>query len=133
MYISPNAPSHWGIRALKGRWLIPSDAPPGQSPQPVVVLTYQFWQRYFMGDPNAVGRTMQLVHKPYQIVGVMPPRFKWGAADIYIPLKVTQDQNILLPASFKLRPGVKPTQSSVDSLPVLMQVVKRSPIEYRDG
>src|SRR5205814_9922869 len=43
MYISPNAPSHWGIRALKGRWLIPSDAPPGQSPQPVVVLTYQFW------------------------------------------------------------------------------------------
>src|SRR5579859_4789279 len=23
MYISPNAPKHWGIRALMGRWLIP--------------------------------------------------------------------------------------------------------------
>ncbi|OLB35115.1 MAG: ABC transporter permease [Acidobacteria bacterium 13_2_20CM_57_17] len=133
MYISPNAPSHWGIRALKGRWLIPSDAPPGQSPQPVVVLTYQFWQRYFMGDPNAVGRTMQLVHKPYQIVGVMPPRFKWGAADIYIPLKVTQDPNIHLAASFKLRPGVKPTQASAELLPILEQFAKQSPTEYPDG
>src|SRR5947209_15402474 len=45
-YIDPNAPNHWGIRALKGRWLIPSDAPPGQEPQRVVVVSYQFWQRY---------------------------------------------------------------------------------------
>src|SRR5438067_6758965 len=50
-YIDPNAPNHWGIRALKGRWLIPSDAPPGQEPQRVVVVSYQFWQRYYMGDP----------------------------------------------------------------------------------
>src|SRR5947208_5602869 len=28
IYISPNAPNHWGIRAQMGRWLIPSDAPP---------------------------------------------------------------------------------------------------------
>lgn len=33
MYIDPNAPDHWGIRALMGRWLTPSDAPPGQTPQ----------------------------------------------------------------------------------------------------
>src|SRR2546429_229011 len=43
-YIDPNAPNHWGIRALKGRWLIPSDAPPGQEPQRVVVVSYQFWR-----------------------------------------------------------------------------------------
>jgi predicted permease len=133
MYISPNAPSHWGIRAQMGRWLIPSDAPPGQSPQPVVVLTYQFWQRYFMGDPNVVGRTIQLVHKPYQIVGVMPPRFKWGAADMYIPLKVTQDPNIHLAASFKLRPGVTAAQASAELLPILEDFAKRSPTQYPDG
>ena len=28
-YISPNAPNHWGMPALKGRWLIPSDGPVG--------------------------------------------------------------------------------------------------------
>src|SRR2546429_6149605 len=84
-YIDPNAPNHWGIRALKGRWLIPSDAPPGQEPQRVVVVSYQFWQRYYMGDPKVIGRTLQLVHKPYQVVGVMPPRFRWANVDMYLP------------------------------------------------
>ena len=37
-YISPNAPNHWAMPALKGRWLIPSDGPPGQEPERVVVL-----------------------------------------------------------------------------------------------
>jgi predicted permease len=130
MYISPNAPNHWGIRAQMGRWLIPSDAPPGQQPQPVVVLTYQFWQRYFMGDRNVVGRTIQLVHKPYQIVGVMPPRFKWGAADMYLPLKMTQDPNIHLAASFKLRPGVSAAQASAELQPILEEFAKQSPTQF---
>src|SRR6266849_571914 len=130
MYISPNAPNHWGIRALKGRWLIPSDAPPGQPAQPVVVLTYQFWQRYFVGDPNVIGRTIQLVHKPYQIVGVMPPRFKWGEADMYIPLKVTQDPNIRYAASLKIREGVSDTQASAELQPILEEFAKQSPTQY---
>jgi len=33
-----------------------------------VVLTYHFWQRYYLGDPNVIGAPIQLVHKPYQIV-----------------------------------------------------------------
>ena len=57
-YVSPNAPNHWGVPALMGRWLLPADAPPGQDPAPVVVLGYQFWQRYYTGDPAVVGRTM---------------------------------------------------------------------------
>src|SRR5947208_6608704 len=132
MYIDPNAPNHWGIRAMKGRWLIPSDAPPGQSPQPVVVLTYHFWQRYFMGDPAVIGRTIQLVHKPYQIVGVMPPRFKWGNPDMYVPLKVTQDPNIHYAASIKLRPGVNPEQASAELQPLVEEFAKQAPTQYPD-
>ena len=119
MYISPNAPNHWGIRALKGRWLMPSDAPLGQEAQPVVVLTYEFWQRYFLADPGVVGRTIQLVHKPYQIVGVMPPRFKWGAADMYLPLKLTLNPNIRYAASLKLRPGVSAAQANAELQPIV--------------
>src|SRR6202790_3907963 len=130
MYISPNAPNHWGIRARMGRWLIPSDAPPGQTAQPVVVLTYQFWQRYFVGDPNVIGRTIQLVHKPYQIVGVMPPRFKWGEADMYIPLKVTQDPNIRYAASLKIREGVSEAKASAELQPILEEFAKQSPTQY---
>jgi predicted permease len=133
MYISPNAPNHWGIRARMGRWLIPSDAPPGQPAQPVVVLTYQFWQRYFVGDPNVIGRTIQLVHKPYQIVGVMPPRFKWGAADMYIPLKLTQDPNIHYGASLKIREGVSEAQASAELQPILEEFKKESPTQYPES
>ena len=128
--ISPNAPNHWGVLALMGRWLIPSDAPPGQDAQPVVVLTYQFWQRYFVGDPHVIGRTIQLVHKPYQIVGVMPPRFKWAGADIYIPLKVTQDPNIRYGASLKIRPGVSAEQASAELQPIIEQFAKEAPTQY---
>ena len=38
MYLSANAPSHWGIPAMMGRWFLPSDAPQGEEPQRVVVL-----------------------------------------------------------------------------------------------
>ena len=132
MYIDPNAPNHWGIRALMGRWLIPSDGPPGQAPQAVVVLTYQFWQRYFMGDPNVIGRTMQLVHKPYRVVGVMPPRFKWGNPDMYVPLKITQDPNISYGASLKIRPGISADQASAELQPILEDFAKQNPTQYPD-
>ena len=131
-YIDPNAPNHWGIRALKGRWLIPSDAPPGQEPQRVVVVSYQFWQRYYMGDPNVIGRTLQLVRKPYQVVGVMPPRFRWANVDMYVPLKVTQDPNIHYAASIKIRPGVSPEAAAGELEPMIREFAKQSPTQYPD-
>src|SRR6516225_5479901 len=129
-YIDPNAPNHWGIRALKGRWLIPSDAPPGQEPQRVVVVSYQFWQRYYMGDPNVIGRTLRLVRKPYQVVGVMPPRFRWANVDIYLPLKVTQDPNIHYAASIKIRPGVSSEAAAAELEPMIREFAKQSPTQY---
>ena len=132
-YISPNAPNHWGMHALMGRWLIPSDAPPGESPQPVVVLTYQFWQRYYLGDPHVIGRTIRLVHKPYQIVGVMPKRFRWADVDIYVPLRVTQDQNTQVFASLKLKPGVSKAQAAAELQPILEGFAKQRPERYPES
>jgi predicted permease len=132
-YVSPNAPNHWGMAALKGRWLIPSDGPPGQEPERVVVLGYRFWQRYFSGDPAIVGRTIQLVRKTYRIVGVMPPRFRWREADIYLPLKVTRDPNINYGATFKLRPGVSVAQANAELQPVLERYARQTPDRYPDS
>ena len=41
----------------------------------VIVLGYGLWQRRFGGDPNIVGKTVQLSGRPYSIVGVMGPDF----------------------------------------------------------
>jgi predicted permease len=130
MDISPEAPSHWGSTAMLGRWLIPSDAPFGQDSQAVVVLSSPFWQRYYAGDPNVVGRTIQLVHKPYKIVGVMGPRFRWGEADVYLPLKLTNDPDKYYGDSLKLKPGVTVAQANAELQPLLEQFAKQTPTRY---
>jgi predicted permease len=131
-YISPNAPNHWGTPALLGRWLIPADAPTGQDPVRVVVLGYQFWQRYYSGDPGVVGRTIQLVRKDYQIVGVMPPRFRWREADIYVPLKVRLEPNIYYGVNLRIRPGVSVAEANAELQPILQEFAKETPARYPD-
>src|SRR5262245_41187627 len=131
-YISPNAPNHWGVPALLGRWLVPADAPPGREAERVVVLGYQFWQRYYSGDPAIVGRTIQLVRKNYQIVGVMPPRFRWREADIYVPLKVRLDPNIYFGVNLKIRPGVSVAEANAELQPILQAFAKQTPGRYPD-
>ncbi len=132
-YVTPNAPNHWGTPALKGRWLAPSDAPTGKEPERVVVLGYRFWQRYYSGDPDIVGRTIQLVRKPYQIVGVMPPRFRWREADIYLPLKFTLDPNIGFGVTLKIRPGISTERANAELQPILEQFAKQSPTRYPEA
>jgi putative ABC transport system permease protein len=131
-YLTPNAPGHWGTPALKGRWLVPSDAPTGKEPEHVVVIGYQFWQRYYNGDPDVVGRTIQLVRKPYQIVGVMPPRFRWREADIYLPLKFTLDPKSGYGVTLKLRPGVSVQRANAELQPLLERFAKESPSNFPD-
>ncbi|HXA49391.1 MAG TPA: ADOP family duplicated permease, partial [Candidatus Acidoferrum sp.] len=132
-YVTPNAPNHWGTPALKGRWLVPSDAPTGKEPERVVVLGYRFWQRYYGGDPDVVGRTIQLVRKPYQIVGVMPTRFRWREADIYLPLKFTLDPNTGFGLTLKLRPGISAGRANAELQPILEQFAKESPTRFPDA
>ncbi len=128
--ISPESPNHWGVPAMMGRWLLPADAPTGSEPQPIAVLSYKFWQRYFMSDPHVIGRTIRLVHKPYQIVGVMPPRFKWGDSDVYRPAKVTQDPNTGFFVSLKLRKGVTIAQANAELQPLAEQIAKVRPAYF---
>src|SRR4029077_17726402 len=80
-----------GLPPLLGRGLLRSDAIDGQDPQPVAVVSHKFWQERLAGDPQAVGKTLQLDRKTYTIVGVAAPRFKWYNADVYLPLRMTQD------------------------------------------
>src|SRR6266700_7753000 len=68
VYFSSNGFNFFGVPAAFGRGLQPSDAIDGHDPEPVVVLSYKFWQRHFNSDPSVVGKTMQLVRKNYTIV-----------------------------------------------------------------
>ena len=93
-YITSNGFNFFGVAPALGRQLVPSDAIDGQDPQPVAVLGYKFWQRHYNSDPSVIGKTIQLVRKNYTIIGVAAPRFTWDDADVYLPLKVTQDPTL---------------------------------------
>lgn len=126
VYLTPNATTHFGVPALLGRGLILSDAPPGQDPQPVTVLGYRFWQRHFGGDPSVVGQRLELAHKPYTIVGVMPERFTWGDGDIYLPLRLTQDPVRAFSPMILLKPGVSHGAADAEFQSLLQQFTKDS-------
>lgn len=130
VYMTPNATTHFGVPPLFGRGLIPSDAPDGQDPQPVVVLSHKFWQRHYAGSPDALGRTLRLVHKSYTIVGVMPPRFTWGDADVYLPLKLNGDPKMQYAAPMRLKPGVSRAAANAELQALIQQFAKDTPAHF---
>src|SRR3954469_6257330 len=69
-----------GVAPLLGRTISDADDPPN-GPQ-VAVLSYRFWQQQLGGDPRAIGRTVQLNSRPYEIVGVMPAGFRFVQQDV---------------------------------------------------
>ena len=68
-----------GVEPLLGRVVREADDRP-DAPQ-VLVLEHAFWQQHFGGDPGVIGRTVQLSDRPYEIVGVMSPGFRFVHQD----------------------------------------------------
>jgi predicted permease len=127
VYFTGNGFNHFGVPVMLGRGLIPADAPEGQDPQPVTVLGYKFWQRHYNGDRDVIGKTIQLVHKNYTIVGVVPPRFTWGDADVYLPLKLTADPSRSYEVNTLLKPGVTHAQADAEFQSLMEQFAKETP------
>lgn len=72
--VSGNYFSGLGVDIAVGRTFLPEeDRPYGDFP--VLVLSYGAWQRRFGGDPDVVGRTVQLNGQPYTVIGVTQTGF----------------------------------------------------------
>lgn len=102
-----------GIAPVHGRTLLPTDDVPGAPP--VMVIGYGFWQRYFGGDPAAVGRTLEWNDKRYTVVGVLPHGFEFPqGAEFWIPVfaafpeEAQKDSSpyVIYDLVGRLRPGV---------------------------
>jgi len=130
VYLTSNAFVHFGVPALLGRGLLPSDAPEGQDPENVAVLGYRFWQRYFSGDPDIVGKNIQLVHKTYKIVGVVQPRFTWDDGEVYLPLELTADVTRTYFPMIRLKPGVTRAAANAEFQSLYEEFAKQTPTHF---
>ena len=59
----------------------------------VAVISHHLWQTRFGGERNFVGRFIQLDDTPIQVVGVMPPgfRFVFHDIDVWVPLQLDRN------------------------------------------
>ena len=78
-----------GVSPVLGRTFFADDeTAPGANP--VAVLSHDFWQSRFSGDPNIVGRTLRINDSAVVIVGVATPGFRGVSLDsrpgIFLPI-----------------------------------------------
>jgi predicted permease len=60
-----------GVTPLIGRAIMPEDeGTQGGPPNRVAVISYRCWQRYYGGDPAAIGKLIRIEGVPYTVVGV---------------------------------------------------------------
>jgi predicted permease len=74
-----------GVPAFRGRMITYSDD--NSAAPPVAVISYRYWQKRFGGNPNIIGKQIDLNNVPFTIAGVAPPGFE-GAMDVGSSLDV---------------------------------------------
>jgi putative ABC transport system permease protein len=122
--VTHNFFSTLGVKAVQGRVFLPEEDQPGRNK--VVVLSHDFWQRRFGGDPGLVNKNITLNDESYTVVGIMPPIFQFGremgqVVDLWTPIAFTPEQlnfnrltfeNLFVIA--RLKPGVTIQQAQAE-------------------
>jgi predicted permease len=118
------------ISPILGRWF--HDDEGTISGPNAVVLGYDAWRTRFASDSGVIGRTIRANDVSAQIVGVMPPGFKFPSAEeIWLPLRVDRLKNSRetgqqVEVFGRLKPGVTPAHAAQE----LQQVEDRLAHEY---
>ena len=91
-----------GVQPLRGRWFTEAEHSPAAEGATPVILSHAYWQRRFGGDPAVLGHELSMegpsgngtlaLPQPSQVVGVMPPDFKFldmtPPPDVIIPVRL---------------------------------------------
>ena len=81
----------------------------------VTVLSYGLWKRRYGGDPNIVGRSIQIDGEPYLVVGVIGPGFVTDTpTDLWVPYQLdltSKDMVTFFTVAARLKPDVTIAQA----------------------
>ena len=157
--VTPNLLSMLGAPVVLGRGFVEEDAVPQQPPPEagtqgaaagpppaplpqIVVLSHGLWQRRFGGDPNIIGRNIDLGFAGAQVVGVLAPGFEllWPpgtgvdvAPDLFSAARINYDNasriNVSMRLVGRLRPGVSLEQATAQLEQLATELRSRFPIK----
>ena len=154
-----------GVRVALGRDFVESDgapaAPPAQPAQPgtgpaqqpqqppppaMTIITHEFWQRHFGGDPKVIGQTMRFNNLTAEVVGVLEPGMQlfWfpGSGieqrpDMYWALRFNFANasriNAIGRIVARLKPGASVTTAQNQANVLVADLRKRFPIKETAG
>jgi len=132
-----------GIQPILGRSFRAEDDTPGA--EPVLILSYTYWQTKFGSDPNIVGQVFQMNDRPHTVVGVLPnvPHYP-QENDVYMPVlacpfraaaeqRIAQNRRAFaaLVVFGRLRPGVTRERAAANVEAICGRFARENPRVYR--
>ena len=127
---SPNAFEFFGVPPLFGRAFSPRDAGGESKVEPVAVLSYSFWERHFSGRRDVLGQQLRLNDKFFTVIGVLPVRFTWHDADVYVPMELHASTEQRVGLVIKVKPGIPKEQVNAEFQSFHEKFLKASPSYY---
>ena len=89
-FVSDNYFGVLGVAPSQGRAFLPED-------REAVVISYDFWQRHFLGAPNIAGRRITINHRDFTIIGVSARGFSGDIVgyqtDLWLPIEAQPEAN----------------------------------------
>ncbi len=132
--VTPGTFEFFGMPPLYGRAMQRADYQPGAPP--VFVLRHKTWMQRFNSDPGVLNKTFVLNGTARTLIGIMPPRFGWYDADVFIPETPVPGASTGfggLPHWFllgRLKPGVSNAQAGADATVIANNLAKIHPQDY---
>jgi predicted permease len=133
-----------GIRPVTGRFFRP-DEEARLGGVPYVVLGYTLWKNRFQSDPSIVGKSIEIQHQPFTIIGVAPEGFIGCMPaireDLWVPLapsttpgdndwRVLHRESAWLNVVGRLRPGVSRRAATGDLEAIMRRLVAAYPASH---
>jgi len=131
--VSENYFSVLGVAALRGRtfeFTGESTGLPDLAASPSVLISENYWQRRFAGDPAVLGKSIRLNDAAFTIVGITPHNFigtSVAAPDFWLPLslyslvhpmssRLHDRDDLCCRVSGRLAPGVSMTRAQAETI-----------------
>ncbi len=126
-----------GVQPRLGRSFTEAET---QQDAKVVLLSDGFWRRRFAADAAIVGRRIQLNGEAYEVIGVLPPEFRYPTNDfdllapLFIPPEETHSTtHWFYKALGRLKPGVSPQQAQSELSAITARLAQQYPRSLEAG